>query len=74
MMAEADALQKLSEVTAQLEKYQTVYGDPSTLPPEVSNLADQLKQKESEIQRLRLLDTQRGQVSCSLQPKTKQIF
>lgn len=65
MKAEADALQKLSEVTEQLEKYQTVYGDPSTLPPDVSKLADQARQKESEIQKLRLLDTQRGQVSHS---------
>jgi hypothetical protein len=63
MKAEADALQKLSEVTSQLEKYKMVYGDPSTLPHDVSKLVDQARQKESEIQRLRLLDTQRSQVS-----------
>lgn len=62
MKAEADAVQKLSETRSELEKYKVVYGDHSTLPPDASELAEQLKQKEDEIQRLRLLDTQRAQV------------
>lgn len=63
MKAEADALEKLSEVRSQLEKYQAVYGDPSTLPPDISVLARQLQQKEEEIKRLRLLENYHNQVS-----------
>jgi E3 ubiquitin-protein ligase BRE1 len=63
--AEAEVRQQLSEVEAQLEKYKAVYGDPSTLPPDVSKLAERLQQKEDENQRLRLLDTQRSQVCRS---------
>ncbi|RDB24923.1 E3 ubiquitin-protein ligase BRE1 [Hypsizygus marmoreus] len=66
MKAEADALQKLSQAEAQLARYKTVYGDPSTLPPNESILADQLKLKEDEIQKLRLLDIQHTQAQTSL--------
>lgn len=59
IQAEADARQKLSAVEAQLEKYKTVYGDPSSFPLDASKLA---QQKEDENHRLRLLDTQRSQV------------
>lgn len=62
MKAEADALQKLSEAEAQLVKYKTIYGDNSTLPPDVSKMAEQLGQKEDEIQKLRLLDIHHTQV------------
>jgi hypothetical protein len=66
MKAEADARQQLSAVEAQLEKYRTVYGDPSTLPLDASKLAEQLQRKEEENQRLRLLDTQHSLVRCLL--------
>jgi E3 ubiquitin-protein ligase BRE1 len=62
MKSEADALQELSKASRELEKYKAVYGDHSTLPPDASKLADQLQKKEDEIRRLRLLDTQHGQV------------
>jgi E3 ubiquitin-protein ligase BRE1 len=61
--AEAEARQQLTDVTKQLKKYQSVYGNSSTLPPDVQQLSDQLQHKEEEIQRLRLLDAQRGEVS-----------
>jgi len=61
--AEAEARQQLEDVSKQLEKYQSVYGDVSALSPNVQRLSDQLRQKEDEIQKLRLLDTQRDQVS-----------
>jgi len=63
---EAEARQQLANVTKQLEKYQSVYGDSSTLPPDVQQLLDQLQQKEDEIRKLRLLDTQRGEAEISL--------
>ncbi|PFH53827.1 hypothetical protein AMATHDRAFT_136911 [Amanita thiersii Skay4041] len=66
MRSEAEARMKLAEVTAQLEKYQRVYGNSSTLPPDVSHLAEQLKQKENELQRLRLINTQQTQAEASL--------
>jgi E3 ubiquitin-protein ligase BRE1 len=62
MKAEAEVRQQLSDVEAQLEKYKAVYGDPSTFPPDVCKLTEQLQQKEDENQRLRLSDTQRSQV------------
>jgi E3 ubiquitin-protein ligase BRE1 len=60
---EAETRQKLSEVTAQLENYQRIYGD-SSLPPDLSRLAKQLKQKDEEIQQLRLIKDQQSQVRC----------
>jgi len=38
MKATAEAFEQLSEANAQLEKYQRIYGDLSTLPPDVSRL------------------------------------
>jgi E3 ubiquitin-protein ligase BRE1 len=61
--AEAEARQQLADVTKQLEKYRSVYGDSSTLSPDVQQLSDQLQRREDEVQKLRLLDTQRGEVS-----------
>ena len=65
--AEAEARQQLADVKKQLEKYQSVYGDSSTLSPDVQQLSDQLQQKEDEMQKLRLSDTQRGEVGVLLE-------
>lgn len=62
MKSEVDARQQLKTAEAQLEKYRTVYGDPSALPLDTSKLVEQLQQKEEENHRLRLLNTQRDQV------------
>ncbi|KAF8635226.1 hypothetical protein AX17_004001 [Amanita inopinata Kibby_2008] len=66
MKAEANTRQKLSEVTAELERYQRIYGNSSSLPPDVSQLAEQLQQKENELQQLRLVNTQKSQAEMSL--------
>ncbi|GLB37588.1 putative BRE1 E3 ubiquitin ligase [Lyophyllum shimeji] len=66
MKAEANALEKLAEAQSQLEKYKAVYGDPSSLPPDVSTLAEQLRHKEEEIQKLRVAEIQRTQAETSL--------
>lgn len=50
------------DVTKQLEKYQSVYGDTSSLSPDVQELSVELQRKEEEIKRLRLVDTQRAEV------------
>lgn len=62
MEAEADALQKLAAATARLEKYENTYGNLSTLPPDVAQLAERLQEQEDEIKRLRLIDAQHTQV------------
>jgi len=62
MKAAADAFKQLSEANAELEKYHRTYGDLSTLPPDVSRLAKQLRMKEEELERLRLSATQQTEV------------
>ncbi|KAF9010533.1 BRE1 E3 ubiquitin ligase-domain-containing protein [Cyathus striatus] len=66
MRAEAEALQQLSEATAQLKQYQKVYGDEVTLPLDVSRLREKLKEKESELEKLRLLESQHVEAEKSL--------
>ncbi|KAJ6594095.1 BRE1 E3 ubiquitin ligase-domain-containing protein [Mycena capillaripes] len=58
MEAEANALQKLASATAKLEKYEKTYGDLSSLPPDVAQLAEKIRVQEEEINRLRLMDAQ----------------
>ena len=66
MEAEADAIQRLSQAKAELEKYQRTYGVLSALPPDVSQLAEQLHLKEVELEKLRLLEHQRQEVCDTL--------
>lgn len=57
-----EALEQLSDANAQLEKYRRTYGDLSTLPPDVAHLAEQLRMKEEELERLRMSVTQQTEV------------
>ncbi|KAF8638048.1 hypothetical protein AX16_010680 [Volvariella volvacea WC 439] len=66
MRAEAEARQMLEKVIEDLQRYKSAYGDLSTLPPEAAQLAQQLSQRDEELQRLRLLDRQREQSEMSL--------
>jgi E3 ubiquitin-protein ligase BRE1 len=66
MKAEAEARRQLSEAKRELARYQSAFGDLSALSADVRTLSQQLLQKEDEIKRLRLLDTQRAQVGCVL--------
>ncbi|KAG5648585.1 hypothetical protein DXG03_003196 [Asterophora parasitica] len=66
LKAEMDALQALAQAQAELKKYKSIYGDTSSLPPDVSTLSEQLQQKEEELQRLRLLDIQHSQAETTL--------
>lgn len=56
MEAEANALQKLAAATAKLEKFEKTYGDLSSLPPDVAQLAEKIRVQDEEINRLRLMD------------------
>lgn len=59
-----DVKRKLLEVTKQLEIYQTVFGESASgQSGEVQALTQQLHAKQDEIQKLRLQDQQREQVS-----------
>lgn len=62
MEAEANALQKLAAATSKLEKYEKTYGDLSTLPPDVAQLAEKIREQEDEINKLRLMDAQHTRV------------
>ncbi|KAL0578744.1 E3 ubiquitin-protein ligase bre1 [Marasmius crinis-equi] len=73
IQGETEALQKLSEVSAELEKYRTVYGELSSLQPDAGQLASQLQQKEDELQRLRLLEQQREQTETSLYTEIEKL-
>lgn len=61
-------------MTKQLEKYQSVYGDSSTLPPDVQQLSEQLQRQEAEVLRLRLLDKQRGEVRIWVRVRVEMIY
>jgi E3 ubiquitin-protein ligase BRE1 len=63
MRTETDTCQELATIKAQLERYQAVFGDVSTLPQDSQNLEEQLRTKTDEIRRLQLLDEQHREVS-----------
>lgn len=62
VLGHAETLEKLADVSQRLERYQRVYDDISSLPPEVASLTAQLEAKDAEIQRLSLLNSHREQV------------
>ena len=62
MKAQADALENLEKVKAQLGHYERMYGPMSENSPEVSELLEQLQLKEDELEKLRLSEIQREEV------------
>ena len=60
-----EAFEQLADANAQLEKYRRIYGDLSTLSPDVAHLAEQLRTKEEELERLRMSATQQTEVLFS---------
>ncbi|KAL1939862.1 hypothetical protein VTO73DRAFT_9562 [Trametes versicolor] len=63
---EADLRRQVEQVQKQLEKYQAVYGDSSSLPPETAQLSEELQRKQDEIEKLRIQDKQREQAESAL--------
>jgi E3 ubiquitin-protein ligase BRE1 len=57
-----EAFEQLADANAQLEKYRRTYGDLSTPPPDVAHLAEQLRMKEEDLERLRMSATQQTEV------------
>jgi len=66
MKAQADALENLEKVKAQLGHYERMYGPMSENSPEVSELLEQLRLKEDELEKLRLCEIQRQEVGILL--------
>jgi len=62
MKAQADALERLEKVKAELGRYEQTYGPISENSPEVSELLEQLRLKEDELEKLRLCEIQRQTV------------
>ncbi|KAF7361671.1 putative allantoicase [Mycena venus] len=73
MEAEANALQKLAAATAKLDKYEQTYGDLSSLPPDVAQLAEKVRVQEEEIKRLRLKDEQHVKEKTSVYSELDQL-
>ena len=61
--AEAEVRRQLAQVQKQLERYQAVYGDASSMSPETAQLSEQLQHKQDELDRLHLQDRNREQVT-----------
>jgi E3 ubiquitin-protein ligase BRE1 len=72
MNAEAELRQQVASLTAEREKYRQIYGDPSTLPPDVQKLEAQLRLKTDEIQKLQAQSAQHLQVCLSHFPLTRE--
>ncbi|KAF9060655.1 hypothetical protein BDP27DRAFT_1236457 [Rhodocollybia butyracea] len=71
MQSEAEALQKLTQATSQLTKYQNVYGELSGSSSD--QMARELQRKEEEIRRLRLLDSQHAQAESALYTEIEKL-
>ncbi|RPD59927.1 BRE1-domain-containing protein [Lentinus tigrinus ALCF2SS1-6] len=63
---EAEVRRQLAHVQKQLDKYQTVYGDASSMPPETAQLSEQLQRKQDELDKLQLQDKQREQAETAI--------
>lgn len=63
LRAEYQAQQELARTQEQLAKYQSVYGESSAPPPDITQLSSELQEKTSTISRLRLQVSEREQVS-----------
>ncbi|KAJ3936524.1 MAG: hypothetical protein NXY57DRAFT_985221 [Lentinula lateritia] len=71
VQSEVEARQKLAEVTAQLIKYQSLYGELSSVQPD--SLANELQRKEDELRRSRLLNAQHAQAESALYTETEKL-
>ena len=55
MRAQADAMEQLSKATVELQNYRQVFGESCNLSPDVTQLAEQLRAKETELEKFRLI-------------------
>lgn len=61
-LAEAEAKQHLEGVSRELEQYKSVYGNSSSSSPNLHEMTEQLRKKQAEVERFRLLDQGREEV------------
>ncbi|KAI0268772.1 BRE1 E3 ubiquitin ligase-domain-containing protein [Gloeopeniophorella convolvens] len=66
MRAESAIRRELVAANKLLNQYRSTYGEPSQLPPDVKQLAEQLRLKEEEAKSLRLQDAQRADAEAAL--------
>ncbi|KAI0000527.1 hypothetical protein BJV77DRAFT_393247 [Russula vinacea] len=64
--AEAEAQQQLVAANELLTQFRSTFGESSQLPPDVRQLAEQLKLKEEEVKVLRLQDAQHADAETTL--------
>lgn len=62
LRGEAHALEQLAEARTQLAFYERTFGNYSSLPPDANKLAQQVRVKEEELERLRLSEMQSREV------------
>lgn len=63
---EADVRRQLAQVQKQLQKYQAVYGDTSSMSADAARFSEQLRHKQVELEKLKLQDQQREQAESAL--------
>jgi len=63
---EAEAQERLQATKKELEKYRSLYGDTSALPPDATSLLERMQHKESELERLSLQLRQQQEAESSL--------
>ncbi|KAI0645645.1 BRE1-domain-containing protein [Trametes meyenii] len=64
--SEAELRRQVEQVQKQLDKYQTVYGNASSLPVDAVQLSEQLQRKQAEIDVLKVQEKQRDQAESSI--------
>ncbi|KAI0675260.1 BRE1-domain-containing protein [Trametes maxima] len=64
--SEAELRRKVDQVQKQLDKYQTVYGNASSLPADAARLSEQLQRKQAEIDLLKVQEQQREQAESAI--------
>ncbi|KAH7911989.1 BRE1 E3 ubiquitin ligase-domain-containing protein [Hygrophoropsis aurantiaca] len=66
IQAEANVRQQLADTLKELEQYRSVFGPPSSLPPDERCLAEQLRQKDDELRKSQMVATQLTQTEATI--------
>ncbi|KAI9060257.1 BRE1-domain-containing protein [Trametes sanguinea] len=64
--SEAELRHRVEQLQKELDKYQAVYGNGSSLPPETAQLSEQLQRQQAEIEKLHVQEKQREQAESAL--------
>ena len=73
LRVDSQAHQELARTQEQLAKYQSVYGESSLLPPDITQLSSELQEKTSTISRLRMQVTEREQSESGLYSELEKL-